>query len=161
MNAPIPFLWFEADAEAAASFYVSLVPNSRIDRVTSLPAESPSGPPGSVRVVEFTLGGQAWTAMQAKGADGFNHGVSFTIACDDQAEIDRLWQAILDNGGAPQACGWIRDRWGLSWQITPRVIFDMYASPDRTAARRAAEAMMTMVKFDIARLQQAFDGRTD
>jgi predicted 3-demethylubiquinone-9 3-methyltransferase (glyoxalase superfamily) len=158
MKAPIPFLWFEKEAEEAANFYVSLLPNSRIERVTALPADSPSGPAGSVKVVEFTLQGQPWKAMSAGRHDAFNHAVSFVIECADQQEIDRLWNAILKNGGKEQACGWILDSWGVAWQITPRVIFEMYRSPDRTAAKRAAEAMMTMIKLDIAALQKAFDG---
>jgi predicted 3-demethylubiquinone-9 3-methyltransferase (glyoxalase superfamily) len=158
MKAPIPFLWFEKEAEDAANFYVSLLPNSRVEHVTALPADSPSGPPGSVQIVEFTLNGQRWQAMNAGRHDSFNHAVSFLIECETQAEIDRLWDAILHNGGKTQACGWILDRWGLAWQITPRVIFEMYRSPDRAAARRAAEAMMTMIKLDIAALQKAFDG---
>jgi predicted 3-demethylubiquinone-9 3-methyltransferase (glyoxalase superfamily) len=158
MKAPIPFLWFEKEAEEAANFYVSLLPNSRVEHVTALPADSPSGPPGSVQIVEFTLGGQRWQAMNAGRHDSFNHAVPFLIECETQAEIDRLWDAILQNGGKTQACGWILDRWGLAWQITPRVIFDMYRSPDRAAAKRAAEAMMTMIKLDIAALQKAFDG---
>jgi predicted 3-demethylubiquinone-9 3-methyltransferase (glyoxalase superfamily) len=158
MKAPIPFLWFEKEAEEAANFYVSLLPNSRIERVTALPADSPSGPAGSVKVVEFTLQGQPWKAMSAGRHDPFNHAVSFVIECADQNEIDRLWDAILRNGGKEQACGWILDRWGLAWQITPSVIFEMYRSPDPAAAKRAAEAMMTMIKLDIAALQKAFDG---
>ncbi len=153
-----PFLWFDKEAEQAARFYVSLLPDSHLDSVTALPADTPSGPAGSVQVVEFTLAGQSWQAMSAGGADRFNHSVSFWIECEDQAEIDRLWNAILEKGGKEQACGWIRDAWGLCWQITPRGYSDMFASPDRAAAKRLAEAMMTMVKFDIAKLKQAFDG---
>jgi predicted 3-demethylubiquinone-9 3-methyltransferase (glyoxalase superfamily) len=158
MKAPSPFLWFEKEAEEAANFYVSLLPNSRIDRVTALPAESPSGPAGSVKIVEFTLNGRPWKAMAAGRHDAFNHAVSFVIECDTQEEIDRLWDAILSHGGKEQACGWILDRWGVAWQITPSVIFKMYESPDQAAAKRAAEAMMTMIKLDIAALQKAFDG---
>jgi predicted 3-demethylubiquinone-9 3-methyltransferase (glyoxalase superfamily) len=158
MKAPIPFLWFEKEAEEAANFYVSLLPNSRIEHVTALPADSPSGPAGSVKVVEFTLGGQRYQAMQAGRHDAFNHAVSFLIECETQAEIDRLWDGILKNGGKEQACGWILDRWGLAWQITPGVIFEMYRSADKAAARRAAEAMLTMIKLDIAALQKAFNG---
>ena len=158
MKAPIPFLWFEKDAEEAASFYVSLLPNSRVERVTALPADSPSGPAGSVQVVEFTLGGQSYQAMNAGRLDPFNHAVSFMIECETQDEIDRLWDAILRHGGKEQQCGWIRDRWGLCWQIVPKAILPMYRSSDRAAAKRAAEAMMKMVKFDIAALQRAFDG---
>lgn len=159
MKAPVPFLWFEKEAEEACNFYVSLLPNSRIDSVATMPADSPSGPEGSVQVVEFTLGGQSFAAMNAAGRPGaFNHAVSFMIECETQDEIDRLWDAILKNGGKEQACGWITDRWGLSWQITPRMLLDMHKSPDRAAGRRAAEAMMQMVKLDIAALQKAFDG---
>lgn len=158
MKAPIPFLWFEKEAEEAANFYVSLLPNSRIDRVTALPADSPSGPSGSLKIVEFTLQGQPWKAMSAGRHDAFNHAVSFMIECETQDEIDRLWSAILKHGGKEQACGWILDRWGVAWQITPSVIFKMYESRDPAAAKRAAEAMMTMVKLDIAALQKAFDG---
>jgi predicted 3-demethylubiquinone-9 3-methyltransferase (glyoxalase superfamily) len=158
MKAPVPFLWFEKEAEEAANFYVSLLPDSRIDRVTALPADSPSGPAGSVKIVEFTLNGQPWRAMAAGRHDAFNHAVSFMIECETQAEVDRLWDAILKNGGKEQACGWILDRWGVAWQITPSVIFRMYESPDQAAAKRAAEAMLTMVKLDIAALQKAFDG---
>jgi predicted 3-demethylubiquinone-9 3-methyltransferase (glyoxalase superfamily) len=159
VKAPIPFLWFEKEAEEAVSFYVSLLPNSRIVRVTTMPAESPSGPEGSVKVVDFTLGGQPWQAMTAGGRPApFTHAVSFMIACETQDEIDRLWNAILGQGGKAQACGWIADRWGLFWQITPRALGGMMASPDRAAAKRAAEAMMQMVKLDLAALQRAFDG---
>ena len=159
MNSIVPFLWFEKEAEEAARFYVSLLPNSHLDHVTALPAESPSGPPGSVKVVEFTLAGQTYQAMEAKGADSFNHAVSLLVPCETQEEIDRLWDAHLKNGGRTEACGWLKDRWGVSWQITPRVIFDMYRSPDRAAAKRAAEAMMTMIKLDIAALEKAFAGK--
>ena len=160
MKAPIPFLWFETEAEEAVKFYVSLLPNSSIARVTALPADSPSGPSGSVKIVEFTLAGQPWQAMEAAARpEPFNHAVSFLIECADQHEIDTLWDAILANGGQEQACGWIRDKWGLAWQITPRIIFDMYASADRAAAGRAAQAMLKMVKLDVAALQRAFDGK--
>src|ERR1700744_3997540 len=94
-----PFLWFEKEAEEAVRFYVSLLPNSRVDRITTLPIDTPSGPEGAVKVVEFTLAGQSWMAMTAGGADAFNHAVSFVIPCGTQAEIDRLWDAILENGG--------------------------------------------------------------
>lgn len=152
-----PFLWYSSQAEEAAAFYVSIFRDSRIDRVTSLPIETPSGPPGSVKVVEFTLFGQTFTAMSAGPMDPFNHAVSFVVHCADQAELDRYWNALLD-GGVPEQCGWLRDRFGVAWQIVPAVFWDMMASADRTKARRVMEAMMQMVKFDIARLQEAFAG---
>src|ERR1700761_3804339 len=105
-----PFLWFEKDAEEAVRFYVSLLPNSHVDRVTTLPIDTPSGPEGAVQVVEFTLAGERWMAMKAADGDAFNHAVSFVIPCETQAEIDRLWDAILKAGGKTEACGWIRDR---------------------------------------------------
>jgi predicted 3-demethylubiquinone-9 3-methyltransferase (glyoxalase superfamily) len=153
-----PFLWFDKEAEQAARFYVSLLPNSHLDSVTALPADTPSGPAGSVQVVDFTLAGQPYVAMNADRPDPFNHAVSFMITCDSQAEIDRLWDAYLGNGGTAQQCGWLKDRWGLYWQITPRALMEMMRSSDRAAAKRATEAMMKMIKLDIATLQKAFAG---
>lgn len=152
-----PFLWYTSEAEEAAQFYTSLFPDSRITRVVALPTDSPSGPAGSVKVVDFELFGQAFTAMSAGPHDPFNHAISFTVNCKDQAEVDRYWDALLE-GGQAQACGWLRDRYGVAWQITPTVLLDMYTSPDQAAAKRAADAMMKMVKLDIAALQAAFKG---
>ncbi len=158
MSKIAPFLWYEKDAEQAARFYVSLLPDSSFDGITTMPADSPSGPEGSVQVVDFTLAGQQYVAMNAGKLDPFNHAVSFLIYCDNQPEIDRLWKAHLDNGGAEQQCGWLKDRWGLYWQICPRAMLEMMRSRDRAAAKRATLAMMKMVKLDIATLQKAFDG---
>ena len=154
-----PFLWYAKEAEEAAAFYASIFPDSRVTRVTALPSESPSGPPGSVKVVEFLLFGQQFTAMSAGPLDPFNHAVSFVVTCEDQAELDRYWNALLQ-GGSPEQCGWLKDRYGLSWQIVPRALDEMMADPDRAKARRAADAMMKMVKFDIAALKAAFSGTT-
>jgi len=151
------FLWYAKDAEEAARFYVSIFPDSRVKGVTSLPAESPSGPPGSVKLVDFELFGQSFTAMTAGPLDPFNHAISLMVHCDDQAELDRYWDALLA-GGSTEACGWLKDRYGVSWQIVPRVLMQMIADPDRVRARRAAEAMLKMIKIDIATLQRAFDG---
>jgi len=123
-----------------------------------MPADSPSGPEGSVKVLDFTLAGQPYIAMEAGRLDPFNLAVSLLIPCDEQAELDRLWEAHLTNGGVAQQCGWLKDRWGLYWQITPRTLFEMMRSPDRAAGRRAMEAMMKMEKLDIAALQKAFEG---
>lgn len=154
----MPSLWYASDAEAAAQFYVGIIPDSRIDRVWSMQAESPSGPPGSVKLVEFTVAGTPVTAMQAANPPGrFDESVSLTVEVADQAELDRIWDALLD-GGQAQACGWLIDRWGLRWQIVPRQLNDMMADPDRAAAARTAEAMMGMVKFDIAALKAAHAG---
>ncbi|MBC7975588.1 MAG: VOC family protein [Myxococcales bacterium] len=153
-----PHLWFEKEAEEAARFYVSVFPDSRIDRVTAMPAASPSGPAGSVKVVELTLFGQAFLAMSAGPLDPFNHAISFVVSCETQAEIDRYWEALL-RGGSVEECGWLKDRFGVSWQIVPTVLAEMMADRDRDKAKRAAEAMLQMKKLDIAGLQKAFDGR--
>jgi predicted 3-demethylubiquinone-9 3-methyltransferase (glyoxalase superfamily) len=153
-----PFLWYAKEAEEAAAFYAATFPDSRVVRVTAMPSESPSGPPGSVRVVEFVLFGQPFTAMSAGPLDPFNHAVSFVVSCDDQAELDRYWNALLANGGVAEQCGWLKDRYGLSWQIVPSVLGEMMADPDREKAKRAADAMLKMVKLDIAALQAAYRG---
>jgi len=158
MSQVIPFLWFEKEAEVAARFYVSLLPNSRLDHVTALPVDSPSGPAGSVQVVDFTLAGQPYQAINAGPLDPFNHSVSFVIVCENQVEVDRIWDAHLKNGGKAEQCGWLKDRWGLYWQILPKGLKDMMQSPNRAGAKRAAEAMLKMVKLDADALQRAFDG---
>jgi len=152
-----PFLWYASEAEEAVRLYTSLIPGSSLDGVWTMAADSPSGPPGSVKVVEFTLGGVQFQAMQAGRTDGFNHAVSFVIHCDDQAEVDRLWEA-LGEGGSYEACGWLKDRYGVSWQIVPTVLFDMMKDKDRKRAGRVAEAMMSMVKLEIGPLKKAYDG---
>lgn len=154
----VPHLWYSREAEEAAHFYASIFPDSRVDSVTELPADSPSGPAGSVKVVEFTLAGQPFQAISAGPLDPFNHAISFVVECADQAELDRYWDRLGD-GGTVEACGWIRDRYGLCWQIVPAALGAMMKSPDRKAARRACEAMLTMKKLDVAALQQAFDGK--
>ena len=153
-----PFLWYAGEAEEAAAFYASVFPDSRVGCVTTMPSESPSGPPGSVKVVEFTLFGQPFTAMSAGPLDPFNHAVSFVVNCEDQAEIDRYWDALLQAGGSPEECGWLKDRFGLSWQIVPTGLGEMMADPDKARAKRATDAMLKMVKLDIAALQAAFNG---
>jgi predicted 3-demethylubiquinone-9 3-methyltransferase (glyoxalase superfamily) len=150
-----PFLWYSSQAEEAATFYVSIFPDSRIERVVTLPADSPSGPSGSVKVVDFVLFGQSFTAMSAGPLDPFNHAVSFVVSCDSQAEIDRYWEALLQ-GGSAENCGWLKDRYGVYWQVMPALVIDLMADPDRAKARRVAEAMMKMVKFDLAQLQAAY-----
>jgi len=149
-----PFLWYSDQAEEAARFYASIFPDSRVTGVTTMPSDSPAGPPGSVKIVEFLLFGQHFTAMSAGPLDPFNHAVSFVVHCDDQAELDRYWDALLD-GGSAEECGWLKDRFGLSWQIVPRLLLELMADPDRAKAKRAADAMMKMVKIDIAALKAA------
>ena len=150
-----PFLWYAKEAEEAAVFYTSLFPDSRILRVVTMPSESPSGPPGSVKVVDFVLCGQAFTAMSAGPFDPFNHAVSFVVNCDDQAELDKYWNALLENGGTAEQCGWLRDRYGVSWQILPKALVEMMSEPDRAKAKRVTDAMLQMVKIDVATLQAA------
>jgi predicted 3-demethylubiquinone-9 3-methyltransferase (glyoxalase superfamily) len=153
----IPHLWYTDEAEEAAAFYASVLPNSKVDSVTPLPADTPSGPAGSVKVVEFTLMGQPFMAISAGPLDSFNHAISFIVECDHQAEIDRLWDA-LSKGGTVEQCGWLRDRYGLCWQIVPRLLGEMMKDSDRARARRVAEAMLKMVKLDIEALKKAYAG---
>ena len=157
MSKITPHLWYTRDADEAARFYASVFPDSRVQRVTALPVESPSGPPGSVKIVEFSLFGQPFMAISAGPLDPFNHAVSFVVSCDSQEEIDRYWNALLEGGQAEQ-CGWLKDRYGLSWQIVPKVLGEMMSDPDRAKAKRAADAMMKMVKFDIGALEAAAAG---
>ncbi len=153
-----PFIWYAKEAEEAAKLYTSILPDSRILRVVAMPSESPSGPPGSVKIVDFLLFGQPFTAMSAGPLDPLNHAVSFLVNCDDQTELDRYWNALLANGGAAEQCGWLKDRFGLYWQIVPKVLGDLMSDPDQEKARRTADAMMKMVKLDIAALQAAHSG---
>jgi predicted 3-demethylubiquinone-9 3-methyltransferase (glyoxalase superfamily) len=153
----IQHLWFEKDMEAAIGFYTSLIADSAVHWISGLPADTPSGPAGSVRIAGFTLGGQRYMAIEAGPLDPFNHSFSIVIECETQAEIDRLWNALKE-GGATERCGWLKDRWGLSWQIVPRRLGELMGDRDRAKAKRVAEAMLKMVKFDIAGLEAAAAG---
>jgi predicted 3-demethylubiquinone-9 3-methyltransferase (glyoxalase superfamily) len=153
-----PFLWYAEKAEEAAAFYASIFPDSRVERVTALQSETPSGPPGSVKVVDFTLLGQRFQAMTAGPHHEFNDAISITVLCADQTELDRYWDALLAGGGRPQACGWLIDRFGLRWQIVPEVFEEMMRDPDPARAKRVTDAMMTMIKFDVAALEHAYRG---
>src|ERR687895_234916 len=130
-----PHLWFAEKAEEAAAFYASIFPNSRVDSVTPVPADTPSGPAGSVKVVEFTLAGQPFMAISAGPLDPFNHAISFIVDCEDQAEVDRYWNA-LSAGGTIEQCGWLKDRYGVSWQIVPTVLGEMIKDSDKQRAKR-------------------------
>lgn len=152
-----PFLWYSNEAEEAAAFYASIFPDSRVNNVVTMPSESPSGPPGSVKVVDFELFGQHFTAMSAGPLDNFNHAISFVVNCQTQEEIDRYWNALLANGGSTEQCGWLKDRHGLCWQIVPTILPKMMADPDRSKAKRVTDAVMQMVKLDIDALQDAYD----
>jgi predicted 3-demethylubiquinone-9 3-methyltransferase (glyoxalase superfamily) len=151
----VPHFWYAKEAEEAARFYASIFPESRVERVTAMMSESPSGPPGSVKVVEFTLFGQRFLAMSAGPHHEFNDAISMAVMCDDQAEVDRYWSALLKGGGKPQACGWITDRFGLRWQIIPAMM-EMMKDPDPKRSRKVSDAMMQMVKLDLAALQKAY-----
>lgn len=153
-----PFLWYATEAEEAAKFYASIFPDSRVDRVVSMMSESPSGPPGSVKVVDFTLLGQRFQAMTAGPHHDFNDAISMVVLCDDQAELDRYWAALLEGGGKAQACGWLNDKYGLRWQIVPARLVDMMADKDPVRSKRASDAMLQMVKLDIAGLEKAYRG---
>src|SRR6185436_4363945 len=151
-----PFLWYAKEAEEAARFYVSIFPDSKVEDVSALQSESPSGPPGSVKVVTFTLFGQRFQAVSAGPHHDFNDAISITVLCDDQDELDRYWNALLAGGGQPQACGWLQDRYGLRWQIVPAVMEEMMQDKDKARSKRASDAMLTMIKFDIAALEKAY-----
>ncbi len=149
-------LWYAKEAEEAASFYASIFPDSRVDRVTPLLSESPSGPPGSVKIVDFTLFGQRFQAMSAGPHHEFNDAVSIVVECEDQAELDGYWNGLLAGGGKAQACGWLIDRFGLRWQIVPTVLNEMMRDKDPVRSKRVTDAMLKMVKLDIAALEKAY-----
>jgi predicted 3-demethylubiquinone-9 3-methyltransferase (glyoxalase superfamily) len=152
-----PHLWYPKEAEEAARFYASIFPDSRVDHVTSLMSESPSGTPGSVKVVDFTLLGQRFQAISAGPHHDFNDAISMVVLCEDQAEIDRYWNALLAGGGKEQACGWLTDRFGLRWQIVPAVLDEMMRDNDPARSKRVTDRLLKMVKLDIAELQNAYD----
>ena len=158
MSKITPCLWFDGQAEEAAYFYVSLLPDSHVDDVFRSPAETPSGPAGMVLTVDFTVAGQPFQGLNGGPDFTFNESVSFRIDCEDQAEVDRLWNALSESGGQPGPCGWIKDRFGLSWQIIPRALGRMLSDPDTEAARRAMEAMLNMGKIEVSELERAFKG---
>lgn len=153
MSKVAPCLWFNGVAEAAASFYVSLLPGSQIDAILRNPVDTPSGPTGSVLVVEFTLAGQSFMALNGGPQFLFSPAVSFKIDCDDQTEVDRLWAVLCAEGGQPGQCGWLTDHFGVSWQIVPKGLLPLLADPAR--APRVMTALMAMGKLDLAALQAA------
>ena len=152
-----PCLWFDGNAEEAANFYASLFPNSHVDAVHRAPSDYPSGKKGDVLMVEFTVAGVACLGLNGGPVFKQSEAFSFQIATDDQAETDRYWNAIVGNGGQESACGWCKDKWGVSWQITPRVLMEaMAAGGDE--AKRAFDAMMDMRKIDVAAIEAARRG---
>ena len=152
-----PCLWFNSEAEEAAKFYVSLVPDSKITYVQRNIVDTPSGKKDTVLVVMFTLGGREFMALNGGKAFDFTHAVSFKIDCADQAEVDRLWDG-LSEGGSTEQCGWLKDRYGVSWQIVPSALGQYLGGPDAAGAKRAMQAMMKMIKLDIAGSKKAYEG---
>jgi predicted 3-demethylubiquinone-9 3-methyltransferase (glyoxalase superfamily) len=151
-----PCLWFNGEAEAAAQHYTTIFPNSRILSVDRSPAETPSGPKDMVLTVNFSLDGQTFIGLNGGPDFKFSEAISFSIDCDDQAEVDRYWDALIEDGGEPSVCGWLKDRFGVSWQVIPRQLPEMLQSPDREAAGRAMEAMLKMTKIEVKGLEEAF-----
>ena len=153
-----PCLWFDGKAEEAAEFYVSIFPDSRVADKMVNPDDWPGGKAGDVVVVNFVLNGQSYQALNGGPFTEFNESVSLSVTCDTQAEVDRYWEALSADGGAPIQCGWLKDKFGLRWQVVPQAFYDMMRDEDPARRARVMAAMMQMVKFDIAALRQAYDG---
>ena len=151
-------LWFGRDVEAAVRLYVSLVPDSRIDHVQRAPGPWPGGEAGDVILIAFTLGGQSFQALNGGTPVDYRTAASISVSCADQAEVDRLWLALTADGGAAIMCGWLRDRWGVPWQIVPAMLPRLLADPDPAVSARVFTAMQGMVKLDIAGLERAAAG---
>jgi predicted 3-demethylubiquinone-9 3-methyltransferase (glyoxalase superfamily) len=160
MSRITPCLWFDGEAEEAAKLYVSLLPDSRIETIQKNIADGPAGKAGTVLLVEFTLAGQRFMALNGGTRFEYTHAVSFKIDCADQAEVDRLWDVLSGNGGSVERCGWLKDRYGVSWQIVPTALGQYLGGPDRAGAQRAMQAMLQMVKLDIDGLKRAYEGRS-
>jgi predicted 3-demethylubiquinone-9 3-methyltransferase (glyoxalase superfamily) len=148
--------WYAQEAEEAARFYASIFPESRVDAVTLLLSDTPSGPAGSVKVVDFTLFGQRFQAISAGPHHEFNDAISMVVLCDDQAELDRYWNALLEGGGKAQTCGWLIDRFGLRWQIVPAILDELMRDKDPARSKRVTDALLKMIKLDIATLEKAY-----
>lgn len=159
MTSLTPCLWYDGAAEEAACFYAATFPDSSVDAVRRAPADYPAGRKGAVLSVEFTLLGTKFLALNGGPQFPFTEAVSFQVRTQDQAETDRYWAAIVQNGGSESRCGWCKDRWGLSWQIVPRQLTEALADPDPAASKRAFAAMLTMTKIDVARVEAARRGR--
>jgi predicted 3-demethylubiquinone-9 3-methyltransferase (glyoxalase superfamily) len=151
-------VWYDGAALEAAQFYAKTFPDSAVGAIHRAPGDYPAGKQGDVLMVEFTVIGIPCIGLNGGPGTAHNQAFSFQVATDDQAETDRLWNAIIGNGGQPNVCGWCQDKWGLSWQITPRVLMDAVTAPDRAAAKRVFEAMMQMGKIDVAGIEAARRG---
>jgi predicted 3-demethylubiquinone-9 3-methyltransferase (glyoxalase superfamily) len=158
MSPITPCLWFDGQAEAAAEFYTSIFPDSRIDSVSRSPADNPSTRAGEVLLVTFTLSGTKFTGLNGGPQFPFTEAVSFQIDCADQAEVDRYWDALVAGGGSHGQCGWLKDRFGLSWQVVPIEMGNYLGGPDAEGAARAMQAMLEMQKLDVAKLREAYEG---
>ncbi|MCK0089825.1 MAG: VOC family protein [Rhodococcus sp.] len=157
MPALTPCLWFDMNAQEAAEFYTSVFPNSKILSTSYYPEDGPF-PAGTVLTVEFELDGSRFTALNGGPQFQFTEAVSFQIDCGDQDEVDHYWNSLLADGGEESQCGWLRDRFGLSWQVVPRRVVELLADPDRSVAQRVSDAFMKMQKIDIAILEEAARG---
>ncbi len=153
-----PCLWFNGQAEEAATFYTSIFPNSRITQVARASAETPSGPKGMVLTVDFEIDGQRFVGLNGGPDFTFSEAISFVVDCADQAEVDRYWEALTADGGSPGPCGWLKDRFGVSWQIVPTRLYELVNGPDQDGAERAMKAMLEMGKLDVAELERAYAG---
>ncbi len=159
MRAIAPCLWFNGQAEEAANFYASIFPDSRVDEVSRSTADTPSGPKGMVLTVEFTLRGQRFIGLNGGPQFTFSEAISFVVDCRDQAEVDRYWDALTAGGGEPGPCGWLKDRFGVSWQVVPQRMYEFINGPDAEGSERAMKAMLEMSKLDLAEVERAYTGR--
>ncbi len=158
MPKPYPCLWFDGQAEEAAAFYTEIFPNSRVDKVTRAAADTPSGRKGTVLTVDFTLDGEPFMGLNGGPEFTFSESISFVVDCADQAEVDRYWDQLTANGGEPGPCGWLKDRFGVSWQIVPKRLYELLDSPDEAANERAMQAMLQMGKLELDGLERAYAG---
>jgi predicted 3-demethylubiquinone-9 3-methyltransferase (glyoxalase superfamily) len=153
-----PFLWFDGDAEEAMNFYMSIFEDAKVTNIARYSDAGP-GPAGSVMTTVFTLCGQDFIALNGGPQFKFNKAISFVVSCETQAEVDRYWDALIAGGGEPVQCGWLTDKYGLSWQIVPTIVWSMMQDKDRAKATRVMQAVFKMVKLDVAELQRAYEGR--
>ncbi len=158
MRGITPNFWFDGRAEEAAAFYTSVFPDSHVDEVVRSAADNPSTKAGEVLLVTFTLARQPFTGVNGGPGFPFTEAVSFVVDCDDQAEVDRYWDALVEGGGSHGPCGWLKDRFWLSWQVVPREMGDYLNGPDPAGAARAMQAMLAMQKLDVAQLRDAYEG---
>jgi predicted 3-demethylubiquinone-9 3-methyltransferase (glyoxalase superfamily) len=154
----VPCLWFDGQALEAAEFYVSLFPDSHIDRILRSSVDTPGAKKGDPLLIEFTLAGKQHQALNGGPHHSFNDAISFSILCEGQAEVDRLWDALTAGGGQPIQCSWLKDKFGVAWQVVPEALLRLLHDKDAVKAKRVMEAMMQMVKIDVAKLQAAYNG---